>query len=159
CGHRRHDPPLPRSEIARPRLGKSSASGGDRDAHKESRAHTLFISAAASIRSMKPLRVLMLCHPQLIPPATLEGYTDKEILYGRTESDVLPTLSDAGHQVRVLGVQHELQPIRDEIEKNRPDIVFNLLNEFQGDTLMGQNVVSFLELLRIPYTGCNPRGM
>ena len=38
-------------------------------------------------------------------------------------------------------------------------VVFNLLEEFHGETTYDQNVVSYLELLRLPYTGCNPRGL
>jgi D-alanine-D-alanine ligase len=37
--------------------------------------------------------------------------------------------------------------------------VFNLLEEFHGDPMYDQNVVGFLELMRVPYTGCNPRGL
>jgi len=37
--------------------------------------------------------------------------------------------------------------------------VFNLLEEFHGNVLFDHNVVALLELLRVPYTGCNPRGM
>src|SRR5262245_46413166 len=59
----------------------------------------------------------------------------------------------------MLGVQTELAPIRDTVEEWKPDIVFNLLEEFRGESLYAQNVVSLLELLRVPYTGCNPRGM
>jgi D-alanine-D-alanine ligase len=77
----------------------------------------------------------------------------------RTDIDVLATLRDMGHEVRVLGVADELQPIRDVVNEFAPDIVFNLLEEFHGNTLYDQNVVSFLELLRVPYTGCNPRGL
>ena len=56
-------------------------------------------------------------------------------------------------------MQHELRPIRDEIESWKPDVVFNLLEEFHGEAVYDQNVASYLELLRIPYTGCNPRGL
>jgi D-alanine-D-alanine ligase len=56
-------------------------------------------------------------------------------------------------------VQRELTPIRDEIENWKPDIVFNLLEEFHNESVYAQNVVSLLELLKVPYTGCNPRGM
>jgi D-alanine-D-alanine ligase len=38
-------------------------------------------------------------------------------------------------------------------------VVFNLLEEFHGETAYDQNVASYLELLRVPYTGCNPRGL
>jgi D-alanine-D-alanine ligase len=108
---------------------------------------------------MKKLRVLVLCHPQLLPPDTLEGYSEKEILFWKTEYDVVTTLRASGHEVSALGVQYELQPIRDQIVTWKPDIVFNMLDEFHGETLYNQNVASFLELLRIPYTGCGPRGM
>jgi D-alanine-D-alanine ligase len=38
-------------------------------------------------------------------------------------------------------------------------MVFNLLEEFDGIVTYDQHVVAFLELLRQPYTGCNPRGL
>ncbi len=108
---------------------------------------------------MKALRVLVLMHPDLMPPATLEGYSEREINVWKTEYDVVTTLAASGHEVRPLGVQNELTPIREAIQSWKPDIVFNLLEEFHGETFYDQNVASFLELLRIPYTGCNPRGL
>jgi D-alanine-D-alanine ligase len=108
---------------------------------------------------MKRLRILVLLHPDLMPPDSLKGHSDDEINVWKTEYDVCSTLRKAGHEVRALGVQHELKPIRDEIEAWKPDVVFNLLEEFHGETTYDQNVVSHLELLRIPYTGCNPRGL
>jgi D-alanine-D-alanine ligase len=41
----------------------------------------------------------------------------------------------------------------------KPDVVFNLLEEFNGIVTYDQHVVAFLELMRQPYTGCNPRGL
>lgn len=108
---------------------------------------------------MKRLRILMLVHPDLIPPGSRKGYTEQELHTWKTESDVLRTLRRSGHQVELLGVQYELRPIRDKVEQWKPNIVFNLLEEFHGETVFDQNVVSYLELLRIPYTGCNPRGL
>jgi D-alanine-D-alanine ligase len=108
---------------------------------------------------MKPLRILVLLHPDLMPPDSLKGFSEDEINVWKTEYDVVSTLRKAGHDVRPLGVQHELRPIREEIETWKPNVVFNLLEEFHGETTYDQNVVSYLELLRIPYTGCNPRGL
>jgi D-alanine-D-alanine ligase len=108
---------------------------------------------------MKPLRVLVLLHPDLMPPDSLKGRSEQEINVWKTEYDVITTLRSAGHEVRPLGVQHELKPIRDEIERWKPDVVFNLLEQFHGETAYDQNVASYLELMRIPYTGCNPRGL
>jgi D-alanine-D-alanine ligase len=108
---------------------------------------------------MKRLRVLALMHPQLVPPDSLEGQSEKDVNIWKTEYDVVQTLRTIGHEVRALGVQYELLPIRDAVEQWKPHIVFNLLEEFHGEVLFDQNVVSYLELLKVPYTGCNPRGM
>jgi D-alanine-D-alanine ligase len=108
---------------------------------------------------MKRLRVLVLHHPDLAPPESLKGYSEREIYEWKTEYDVVSTLRASGHDVRPLGVQDALRPIRDEVDSWKPHVVFNLLEQFHGETAFDQNVVSYLELLRIPYTGCNPRGL
>ncbi|MGZ3288074.1 MAG: D-alanine--D-alanine ligase family protein, partial [Xanthobacteraceae bacterium] len=108
---------------------------------------------------MKRLRVLVLLHPDLIPPESSAGYTEQEINVWKTEYDVVSTLRAAGHEVRPLGVHDELKPIRDEIDSWKPDVAFSLLEQFHGEVIYDQNVVSYLELMRVPYTGCNPRGL
>ena len=108
---------------------------------------------------MKRLRVLVLVHPDLVPPDSSKGYTEQQINVWKTEYDVVSTLRAAGHDVRPLGVHDELKPIRDEIDGWKPDVVFTLLEQFHGEVIYDQNVASYLELLRVPYTGCNPRGL
>jgi D-alanine-D-alanine ligase len=61
--------------------------------------------------------------------------------------------------VHALGVVGELPAIRDGLTAFRPHVVFNMLEEFDGVALFDQHVVSYLELLKQPYTGCNPRGL
>ncbi len=108
---------------------------------------------------MKPLRTLVLMHESLVPPPSLDGYTDKEIDEFRTEFDVTSVLEKAGHTVRALGLSDNLADLRSAITDWKPDIAFNLLEEFQGIVTYDQHVVAFLELMKQPYTGCNPRGM
>jgi D-alanine-D-alanine ligase len=108
---------------------------------------------------MKPLRVLVLMDPDLIPPDSAEGCTEQEINKWKTEYDVVTTLRKVGHDVRPLGVYDELKLIRDEIENWKPHVVFILLEQFHGEVIYDQNVASYLELMRIPYTGCKPRGL
>jgi D-alanine-D-alanine ligase len=108
---------------------------------------------------MKKLRVLVLVHPDLLPPESSKGYSEQEINEWKTEYDVVRTLRRAGHDVRPLGVHDELKPIRDEIESWKPDVVLTLLEQFHGEAIYDQNVASFLELMHVPYTGCNPRGL
>lgn len=108
---------------------------------------------------MKRQRVLVLMHPDLVPPDSREGHSEQDADLWKTEYDVVTTLRGLGHDVRALGVQDELHPIREAIETWKPTIVFNLLEEFHRNVLYDQNVVSYLELLQVPYTGCNPRGL
>jgi D-alanine-D-alanine ligase len=108
---------------------------------------------------VKKVRALVLVHATLVPPNSLEGATEKEIEEWRTEYDVISHLKSAGHEVRPLGISDSLSELRGAILDWKPDIVFNLLEEFDGIVTYDQHVVAFLELMRQPYTGCNPRGM
>lgn len=108
---------------------------------------------------MKKLRILVAVHETLIPPDSLEGHTEKEIDEWRTEYDVVSHLKRAGHEVRCLGLLDSLTDLRGAIDEWKPDVVFNLLEEFDGIAKHDQHVVAYLELLRQPYTGCNPRGL
>jgi D-alanine-D-alanine ligase len=108
---------------------------------------------------MKRSRILVVLHPSLIPPDRLEGQDPKAIEEWRTEYDVISTLRAAGHEVRALGVLDSLSELRSTIADWKPDIVFNLLEEFDGIVSYDQHVIAFLEMLRQPYTGCNPRGL
>jgi D-alanine-D-alanine ligase len=58
-----------------------------------------------------------------------------------------------------LGVKDDLSPGRKAIADHSPHIIFNLLESFHDVGAFDQHVASFLELLRVPYTGCNPRGL
>ena len=108
---------------------------------------------------MKKLRALVLMHETLVPPASLDGYSEKEILEWKTEFDVVNTLRELGHEVLPLGVYDDLGDLRRAKEDFKPHIVFNLLEEFHGVGVYDQHVVSYLELLKQHYTGCNPRGL
>jgi D-alanine-D-alanine ligase len=108
---------------------------------------------------VKKLRTLVLVHATLVPPESLVGATEKEIDEWRTEYDVITHLKAAGHEVLPLGLSDSLSALRSAIIDWKPDIVFNLLEEFDGIVTYDQHVVAFLELMRQPYTGCNPRGM
>jgi D-alanine-D-alanine ligase len=107
---------------------------------------------------MKTLRVLALVHEELVPPDKAEGIDLTDIEW-KTEYDVVSTLRGLGHEVRPLGVQNELSVIRQAVDEWKPHLAFNLLEEFSGVAVYDQNVVSYLELLKVPYTGCNPRGL
>ncbi len=105
------------------------------------------------------LRILALVHRHLIPPDVLPEGTDLVSAAWRAEYDVVTTLRAMGHEVQVLGVHDDLGDIRRAATDWKPHIAFNLLEGFDDITIFDQNVVSHLELLKLPYTGCNPRGL
>jgi D-alanine-D-alanine ligase len=105
------------------------------------------------------MRVLALVHRHLMPPDTIEEGTDITAAPWRTEYDVISTLRSVGHEVQPLGVHDDLGEIRRLATEWKPHIAFNLLEGFDDITIFDQNVVSHLELLKLPYTGCNPRGL
>ncbi len=107
---------------------------------------------------MKKVRVLALVHDHLVPPEDTTGVDVLEAEW-KMEYDVVETLREMGHTVRVLGVHDDLMSVRHTIEEFKPHIVFNLMEAFAGITTFDQNVVSYLELLRLSYSGCNPRGL
>ncbi len=108
---------------------------------------------------MRKLRVLVLMHETLVPPESLKGYSHDEILEWKTEFDVVNTLREMGHTVLALGVSDDLGDLRRATENFKPHIWFNLLEEFHGVGVYDHAVVSYLELMKQHYTGCNPRGL
>lgn len=107
---------------------------------------------------MKKLRILAIMHEDLVPPEDPKGI-DVATAPWKTEFDVITTLREMGHEVHSLGIRNDLRVLREAVEKINPHIVFNLLEEFDSVASYDHNVVSYLELLRVPYTGCNPRGL
>jgi D-alanine-D-alanine ligase len=105
------------------------------------------------------LRILALVHRHLIPPETVPDGADLASVAWRTEYDVVSTLRTMGHEVQTLGVHDDLGDIRRASTDWKPHIAFNLLEGFDDIAIFDQNVVSHLELLKLPYTGCNPRGL
>jgi D-alanine-D-alanine ligase len=102
--------------------------------------------------------VLVLMHDYLVPPEDVSGH-DLMAVPWRTEHDVLVTLSEMKHEVHPLGVGDDLKVVRRAVEEWKPHIVFNMMEAFHELGTFDHNIVSYLELLRVPYTGCNPRGL
>jgi D-alanine-D-alanine ligase len=102
-------------------------------------------------------RVLVLVHRHLAPK---ERVTDAEVRPElRMEWDVITHLRRRGHELMLIEVHDDLTPIREALDEFKPKIAFNLLESFDNVVVFDQNVVSYLELLKVPYTGCNPRGL
>jgi D-alanine-D-alanine ligase len=100
---------------------------------------------------MKSRRVLLLVHPKYHP--------DRRRAPAGTESDVWKALRKLGYVAEVAEADRELRSFDRRLVRFRPDIVFNLLEEFRGEGVFDFHLITYLEALGIPYTGCNPRGL
>ncbi len=111
------------------------------------------------VARLRRKRVLVLMHEDLVPPEDITGLSDQAVMPFATEYDVVTAMAWLGHEAIKLGVHDELAPLRRAIKEVKPHVVFNLLEEFHGEAVFDQHVVSYLELQRAAYTGCNPRGL
>jgi D-alanine-D-alanine ligase len=108
---------------------------------------------------MRKLRVMVLMHDVLVPPPDASELPASETWSYQMELAVVHTLTEMGHEVRQVGVGDDLRPIREAVAEWKPHIAFNILTDFHDVVTYEAHVVSFLELLKQPYTGCNPRGI
>lgn len=110
-------------------------------------------------RAKPKTRILVLVHTDFVPPADFRVEDEKLRQEMRTELDVGQALTSLGYETEYIGLDEEFLPLRKKVESFRPHLVFNLLEEFRGKATYDFNVVAYLELLRVPYTGCNARGL
>lgn len=108
---------------------------------------------------MKKLRVVVLVHDDVVPPPDAHRLSPEATWDYQMELSVVTTLRELGHEVHVVGVGDDLRPIRHAIEQRRPHIAFNILSFFHDVIAYEAHLVGFLELCKMPYTGCNPRGI
>jgi D-alanine-D-alanine ligase len=106
----------------------------------------------------KKLKIAVLIHKGLLPPDK-KKIKREDIEDVKVEYDVISTLKKSGHDVHPIEMYGELEPLRAALDEFEPDIAFNLLEEFPEYPLFDQQVINYLELKKIPYTGCNPRGL
>jgi len=106
----------------------------------------------------RKLRVLALVHEALVPPDDADKRKAARADW-KTEYDVVHALRALGHEVQVLGIGGDLGPLRQAIADWKPQIAFNLVEAFDDVSIWDANVVAYLELMKVPYTGCNSRGL
>ncbi len=108
---------------------------------------------------MAKLKVMVLVREGFVPPLPLDESIDLNAMPWKAEHDVCESLRVIGHEVLPIGVYDDLGVIRQALTTHQPDITFMMLEEFHGVVTYDFAVTSYLELMRQPYTGCNPRGL
>jgi D-alanine-D-alanine ligase len=112
-----------------------------------------------AFKPKKRLKILGVLDKDLIPPENIKELPEGERKKYANEYDVISTLQELGHEVKIVGVAKDVTVIRAAMEEFQPQVAFNLIVEMHGYSMFEPHVVSYLELIQLPYTGCNPRGL
>ncbi|MCI0716241.1 MAG: ATP-grasp domain-containing protein [Chlorobi bacterium] len=62
-------------------------------------------------------------------------------------------LAPLEHNTKLVPVALDINKLINELNENRPDIIFNLCESVDGDSTQEMNIAGLFELLKIPYTG------
>jgi D-alanine-D-alanine ligase len=76
-----------------------------------------------------------------------------------TEYNVIQTLRKLGHTVIITPVEESLAAIARQLKQQKPDLVFNLTEEFKGDRRKDKVITSMLSNTKIPFTGTDSQGL
>src|SRR5207237_5516363 len=77
----------------------------------------------------------------------------------QTEANVLKALGELGHTAEHLAIFDDLDLLRQKLLSFGPDLIFNLADQFKNNRAFDRNIVSFLEMQGLPFTGCGPTGL
>lgn len=73
-----------------------------------------------------------------------------------TELNVLEALRENGHEVNLVGIHDDVSILLEEVNQNKPDVVFNIMENFRRRTNLEGNAAWLLEMLNVPFTGSRP---
>src|SRR5262245_59036497 len=107
----------------------------------------------------KKLKILALF--DAIAPTTLDQDLSAELKTEdwKTEANVLDALGKLGHETHHLAIFDNLDLVRQKLQAFEPDLIFNLADQFKNNRAFDQNIVSYLELHGLPFTGCGSTGL
>jgi len=96
-----------------------------------------------------------------IAPTTLDQDLSAELKTEdwKTEANVLEALRSLGHTTEHLAIFDNLDLLRQKVQSFEPDLIFNLADQFKNNRAFDQNIVSFLEMQGLPFTGCSSTGL
>jgi D-alanine-D-alanine ligase len=109
----------------------------------------------------------MIKHPRVlvlfdsVEPTTIDQDLSSELKTKdwETESNVLKALTVLGFPNEHVAIYDNADFIRKKVEAFQPDVIFNLADQFMNNRAYDRNIVSFLEMQGVPFTGCGSTGL
>lgn len=107
----------------------------------------------------KKLKVLALF--DAVAPTTIDQDLSAELKTAdwKTEANVLDALRELGHTTEHLAIFDDLDLLQQKLQSFEPDVIFNLADQFKNNRAFDQNIVSFLAMRGVPFTGCGSTGL
>jgi D-alanine-D-alanine ligase len=96
----------------------------------------------------------VLYNPPSLPPDHRDYASEADVV--AVARAIASILVEAGFEAWLQPAAPPLIDLLGELTNTSPDLVFNLIEGFAGDTSGESHITGLLELLRIPYTGCPP---
>lgn len=96
-----------------------------------------------------------------IVPTTLDQDLSAELKTQdwKTEANVLAALGELHVTTEHLAIFDDLDLLTQKLQQFQPDVIFNLADQFKNNRAFDQNIVSFLEMHGLPFTGCGSTGL
>ena len=107
----------------------------------------------------KKLKVLVLFDGVQPTPIDADLSEEMKTEEWETEANVMAALKELGHTAEHLAIFDDVDLVRQKMESFQPDVLFNLVEQFKNNPGFDQNVVSLLEMLGVPFTGCGSTGL
>ncbi len=89
-------------------------------------------------------------HP-FLPDGSVDVFGPKSVL-NRLQA-VKEALISLGYSVKAMEMKEDLSPMVGRILRSGAELIFNLCEEFRGQSRLEMNVAALLELLNIPFSG------
>jgi D-alanine-D-alanine ligase len=106
-------------------------------------------------------KLKVLCLFDAIATTTLDQDLSAELKTEdwKTERDILAALTELGHEVQHQAIFDDLDLLRQKLQSFTPDVIFNQADQFKNNRAFDQNIVSFLEVQGMSFTGCGSTGL
>ncbi|HTD85304.1 MAG TPA: hypothetical protein VK850_01895, partial [Candidatus Binatia bacterium] len=107
----------------------------------------------------KKLKILALFDAMGPPPKEGDLVAELQKEDRKTERNVLDAFAKLGHAAEHLIIFDDLDLLRQKLQSFQPDVIFNLADQFKNNRSFDQNIVSFLAMREVPFTGCGSTGL
>jgi len=90
----------------------------------------------------------------------IPGDAPPDVLDVMTEVNAVQNaLKELGHTSTLLAIQKDLGILKNHLKNNKPDLIFNLVESFNGSGQYAYKIPELIEKLNIPFTGTKSQAM